>query len=176
LKAAADRRLLAVLPAPKGECTVAIFPKIQSPCPYKGDLSAIMVGDMCRLCKRQVVDITNFSDAERVSLIEGCAEEICVSYSLPMRIAAAAALAALSMPTAAAAQDAPVDLAPPEVYEDVFIGGITDPSNTEFVSLDEDQSVPELPVTYEDGASRETAQPVAKAEVAPPGLSSDPGL
>ena len=33
---------------------MAIFPKIQSPCPYKGNLSDIMDGDLCRLCKRQV--------------------------------------------------------------------------------------------------------------------------
>ena len=36
---------------------MAVFPKVQSPCPYKGQLSEIMDGDTCRLCNRQVFDL-----------------------------------------------------------------------------------------------------------------------
>ncbi len=59
---------------------MAIFPKIQSPCPYKGKLSDIMEGDTCRLCKREVVDINGFSDAERVAFLKACDSEVCVTY------------------------------------------------------------------------------------------------
>src|SRR6185295_18004018 len=85
-----------------------MFPKIQSPCPYKSQLSAMMDGDFCRMCKRQVVDITEMTDAERVALIAGCADEICVSYRRPLRVAAAAAIAVVAgaAPLAAAPADA----------------------------------------------------------------------
>src|SRR3569832_2468945 len=79
---------------------MAIFPKIQSPCPYKDNLAAIMDGDLCRLCKRQVTDLTAMSDDQRMAFMAGCTEEVCVSYRLPIRVAAAVAMAA-----AAAAQE-----------------------------------------------------------------------
>jgi hypothetical protein len=124
---------------------VAIFPKIQSPCPYKGDLTAIMDGDICRLCKRQVVELDALSDAERVALLANCTGEVCVSYRVPLHIAAAAALSvtAIVAPMTAAAQE----------YDGVEIivtaGGITDPSAVEFIS-DEGETAAELPVIYED--------------------------
>ena len=140
---------------------MAFFPKIQSPCPYKSELAAVMDGDMCRMCKRQVIDITDWSDGDRTAFLAGCETEVCVSYRLPLRPAiAAAALAAAAIPTAAAAQDqtaaaAPVEAVAPdqvsdtEMYE-VMVGGITDPKNTEFVSAEELAAIPEAPVTYED--------------------------
>ncbi len=36
---------------------MAVYPKIQSPCHYKGNSSSIMDGDTCRMCKRQVFDL-----------------------------------------------------------------------------------------------------------------------
>jgi hypothetical protein len=124
---------------------MAIFPKIQSPCPYKSDLAAIMDGDICRMCRRQVVDITAMSDAERVALIAGCKDEICVRYAFPVRpavAAAALAVAAVAVPSAAAA------CSDPQVIE-VVVGGIKDPANVQYVKAPEDKSVPELPVVYE---------------------------
>src|ERR1700743_2057209 len=85
---------------------MALFPKIQSPCPYKGRLSDILDGSLCRLCKREVFDLTPLSDDARMALIEGCRGDICVTYAVPLRSAvAAAALAAavVALPTAAAA-------------------------------------------------------------------------
>lgn len=144
---------------------MAFFPKVQSPCPYKADLAAIMDGDTCRMCKRQVVDITDWSDAARRELIAGCKDEVCVAYKIVRPALAAAALAAATIPTAAMAQEqaaaptadttvAPVTTA--EIGETVaeqdyiIVGGIKDPANAEFASAEELAAIPEVPVTYED--------------------------
>jgi predicted Fe-S protein YdhL (DUF1289 family) len=126
---------------------MALYPKIDSPCPYKGDLSAIMDGDVCRLCKREVFDLSAMSDAGRVAFLKGCAGEVCVTYRMPMRTAlAAAALAAavVAVPTAAAACSNPTEV------EDVFVtGGIKDPANVQYVKDTSDKNMPEVPVVYE---------------------------
>jgi predicted Fe-S protein YdhL (DUF1289 family) len=131
---------------------MAIFPKIQSPCPYKGNLSAIMDGDVCRLCKRQVFDLTHMSDGERVAFMKGCSDQVCVTYRFPVRpavAAAALAVAAIVVPTAVAACDATSETMV------VVVGGIKDPANVKYVQAPVDRSVPELPVVYDDG--RESA-------------------
>jgi predicted Fe-S protein YdhL (DUF1289 family) len=126
---------------------MAIYPKIQSPCPYKNNLAAILEGDVCRMCKRQVVDISAMSDDQRVALITGCKDEICVSYKFPLRPAIAAvalAAAVIVVPTAAAACS---DATQEEV---VFVGGIKDPANVKFMEDPSDKKIPELPVVYEN--------------------------
>ncbi len=143
-----------------------LFPKIQSPCPYKSQLAAVMDGDFCRMCERQVFDLSGLGDGERRAFLAGCAEEVCVSYRVPLRTAlasAALAVAAAAAP-AAAQQPAPVaatvepDFAAEEIAEDdlsmdvIIVGGIKDPSKAEFVEVSEDETVPELPVVYEDDA------------------------
>jgi predicted Fe-S protein YdhL (DUF1289 family) len=143
---------------------MAFFPKIQSPCPYKSNLAAIMDGDMCRMCKRQVVDISAWSDEARRELIAGCKDEVCVSYRIPRPALAAAALAAAAMPTAAFAQEQTATVAPIEAaatppaadqvgdpeYLEVTVGGINDPANAQFLSAEELAAIPEVPVAYED--------------------------
>jgi predicted Fe-S protein YdhL (DUF1289 family) len=136
-----------------------IFPKIQSPCPYKSDLAAVMDGDLCRMCNRNVFDLTAMDDGERLAFLAGCEEEVCVSYRMPMRtVLAAAALAAASMSAPAMGQEvaapdaevaAELDAIP---YDDteIMVGGIEDLKKVEFVEVDSDESVPELPVVYED--------------------------
>lgn len=142
---------------------MASFPKIQSPCPYQGNLAAIMDGDFCRMCRRQVFDITDWTDGERVAFLAGCREEVCVSYRIVRPALAAAALAAAAIPTAAAAQaqntaPAPVLAVTAEEIGDTGMevvitgGGITDPRNVEFVSEEELASTPDVPVAYEDEA------------------------
>ncbi len=152
-----------------------LFPKIQSPCPYKGRLSDIMDGDLCRLCKRQVVDLTDMADRERVAFLAGCAEEVCVSYRLRPALAAASLIALLGAPAAAAAQEAapaqlPESMDFPEA-ELIIVGGINDPTQAQFVETSEDASLPELPVTYEekqesaeagDASERDDPRPAAK--------------
>ena len=147
-----------------------LFPKIQSPCPYQGNLAAIMDGDHCRMCKRTVFDITDWSDGERVAFLAGCKEEVCVSYRIVRPALAAAALAAAAIPSAAAAQDSaapPVVAVTAEEIGDagmevvVMGGGIADPQNVEFLSEEELAATPEVPVTYEDEAAPPAAKPGA---------------
>jgi hypothetical protein len=127
---------------------MAIFPKIQSPCPYKGELSAIMDGDVCRLCKRQVIDLSEFTDNAKLAFLRACEEEVCVSYKLPFRPALAAAITAavLGAPMAALAQDM-------EFEDEIIVGGISDPANVEYITDSRDDSAPELPVIYDDIAT-----------------------
>lgn len=144
---------------------MSIFPKIQSPCPYKGALSEILDGETCRLCKREVTDLMSFTDQERVAFLESCSEEVCVSYTFPLRTAAAAMIAAtaLATPMSASAQDF-------EVEEQVIVvGGIKDRTNIEYVS-DDDAALPELPVVYADdsAATGESAQEANEAAASIP--------
>jgi hypothetical protein len=131
------------------ELPMALFPKIQSPCPYKGKLSDIMDGDVCRLCKREVFDLTAMSDGERVGFMASCGSEVCVSYRVHPALAAAAIVAAVIVaPTAAAACDTIETMT-------VVMGGIKKPSEVQFVHLGEstaDRAIPVLPVVYEDTA------------------------
>lgn len=142
---------------------MAKFPKIQSPCPYQDNLSAVMDGDFCRACEREVVDLTAWSDAQRVSFLASRESEVCVSYRRPVRgalIAAAMAAAVVALP--AAAQDMPV---PDGGYDDdtvIVVGGIKDPKNTEFVEEKTDAGIPEMPVIYEAPKDAvKPAEPVA---------------
>lgn len=123
---------------------MALFPRIQSPCPFKGDLARIMDGDVCRLCKRQVFDLNAMSDDARMAFLKGCSEEICVTYKFPLRpaIAAAALATAMIAPTALAACEATGEMV-------IVTGGIKDPANAQYVQAPVDKSTPALPVVYE---------------------------
>jgi hypothetical protein len=136
---------------------MAVYPKIQSPCPYKANLAAVMEGDFCRMCRRQVVDLTPMGDAQRIAFLKGCETEVCVSYLAPRRIALAAmAAAAIALPTAAAACDDTTQII------DIVVGGIKDPAHTELIR-DVDLSAPELPVVYEAAPAARPAQPTSTA-------------
>ncbi|MEZ0244264.1 MAG: hypothetical protein ACAH11_12875 [Sphingomonas sp.] len=147
---------------------MALFPKIQSPCPYQANLAAIMDGSICRMCKREVVDLTAMDDAGRIAFFGDCKTEVCVSYSVPVRsmLGAAALAAAAVAALPAAAQDvasldvAVIDTGPGIVvtgtdlpdYDDVVVlaGGIKKPGEVEMVETDpEDANVPEISVVYE---------------------------
>jgi hypothetical protein len=140
---------------------MAIFPKIQSPCPYKGNLSDIMDGEVCRLCKREVFDLTDMSDGDRVAFIKGCSGEVCVSYRIPVMAAAVAAIA-IAAPMAAAACEA-------TNAEMVIVGGIKDPAHTQFVENAGDKAIPALPVVYEKTAKpqADTAAPADSQTASP---------
>jgi predicted Fe-S protein YdhL (DUF1289 family) len=151
---------------------MAIFPKIQSPCPYKNDLASIMDGDMCRMCKRQVVDLTPMTDQERAAFLQGCEGAVCVSYRIPAGavLAAAVVAAASAAPLAAAAQSAP-DTAKLEM---IVVGGIKNPHKVQQVEINTDEArAPRLPVVYEDAPPVQAAQaparsPAADERTAPP--------
>jgi predicted Fe-S protein YdhL (DUF1289 family) len=138
--------------APDAGMEMALFPKIQSPCPYLDRLSSIMDGETCRVCKREVFDLTDMSDGERVAFMKGCRGEVCVSYRISARsaIAAAALAVAIGTPAAAIACD-DVD------FVVVSGGGIKDPANAQYVQVPDGKAAPNLPVVYEDGNNRQDA-------------------
>jgi predicted Fe-S protein YdhL (DUF1289 family) len=148
---------------------MAIFPKIDSPCPYKNQLASIMDGDYCRMCKRNVVDITEMSDGERVAFLKGCKDEVCVSYRLPIRpvLAAAVVIAAAVTPVAAAACEAT------EVVT-ITMGGIKDPANAKYVQHPADSNVPVLPIVYEkSSAVHDTTRTGSETPSSPARVSSE---
>ncbi|MEZ5960096.1 MAG: hypothetical protein R3C30_06660 [Hyphomonadaceae bacterium] len=115
-----------------------MFPKIQSPCPFKNDLASIMDGDTCRVCARTVHDLNVMSEAARAAFLSSCSGEVCVSYSLRPAIVAAAM--AIALP--AAAQDF-------DVQDDIFVGGI-DTAKVEYVSDPNAVETPDAPIVFED--------------------------
>lgn len=136
---------------------MARFPKIDSPCPYKSQLAAVLDGDFCRMCKRDVFDLSGWADGERLAFLSGCETEVCVRYTLPVRpVLAAAALAAAIVAVPAHAQDtAPTAVEagmPDEELDWVVVGGIKDPKTAALVQVEDpaDAAVPELPVVYDD--------------------------
>lgn len=77
---------------------MALFPKITRTCPYLDRLDEAMDGDFCRMCQRTVTDLTGMTRAERTAFVAGCGGEVCVSYT--MRLSPAVAAAALAASTA----------------------------------------------------------------------------
>jgi hypothetical protein len=143
---------------------MGLFPQVQSPCPYKGPLSDILEGDVCRLCKREVHDLNLLDEAARIALVAGCADEICVRYAVPRGSAiAAAALSAAAMAAPAFAQDAPAPQDPPaqvreitvdieqppeeEIY--IIVGGLRHPGKARWQSDRPAAKGRELPVIEE---------------------------
>jgi predicted Fe-S protein YdhL (DUF1289 family) len=134
---------------------MAIFPVVQSPCPYKRNLSAVMDGDFCRMCKRTVTDLTAMNDDQKIDFFKACSGEVCVSYRLPIKPAlTAAALAVAGIPMMAAAQTADTDAVAAESAADdemmIIVGGIRDTKNVDFVDDKADPSQLELPTVYDD--------------------------
>ena len=136
---------------------MAVFPKIQSPCPYRDRLAAIMDGDVCRMCHRQVHDLTAMDDAARLAFLKACEGEVCISYRAPARIALAAMAvsAAVAIPVAAAA------CPPTEVM--IVVGGMRDPTHTELVQDKHDAAIPALPVVVEEAPAKTPAAALPRA-------------
>lgn len=126
---------------------MSIFPKIQGPCPYKNELSKYMEGDLCRMCDRRVVDLNPLSDTERVALISGCKDKICVSYNLRPAVAAALTVAVIGVPMAAAAQDIEIE------QDTIIVGAILEPEGVDYFSDAMDALLVDVPVVYEDEAA-----------------------
>jgi predicted Fe-S protein YdhL (DUF1289 family) len=154
---------------------MAFFPKIQSPCPYKADLAAVMDGDFCRMCERRVFDLSAMSSGEKRAFLAGCTQEVCISYRFSPAIAAAALAAA--MPAAAAAQDlgpavpdaaaiaaSTAEIAALDQSEWIVVGGIKDPRHVQYVEDPSDRDVPLLPVVYEEAPARQAAAAPRGAE------------
>ena len=140
------------------------YPRIDRPCPYRADLSAVLDNDHCRVCKRDVIDLGAMSEEDRSIFLASCEGEVCVRYSVrvPAPVAAAAlAAAALAIPGQAAAQDVAsgeVTIAPAPLQIDeeeltiIAVGGIHDAKAAKLVDNPLDATLPTLPVVYEDEA------------------------
>ena len=87
---------------------MSLLPWVQKPCPVLDRLDAMMDGDVCRLCNREVHDITGLDYAERAAFFEACNGNACVRYRFEAGPALAAALiaasAAVAIPAAATPQ------------------------------------------------------------------------
>jgi hypothetical protein len=86
------------------------FPRIQRPCPYLDRLDAVIDGGFCRMCEREVHDLTAMDERERAGFLAACGGDACVSYTMTVKPALAAALiaasaAVLAAPGAALAAD-----------------------------------------------------------------------
>lgn len=75
---------------------MSLLPWVQRPCPYLDRLDAVIEGDFCRKCKREVHDITDLDEAGRAAFFEACNGKACVRYRFDAMPAAAAALIAAS--------------------------------------------------------------------------------
>lgn len=89
---------------------MSLFPKIARPCPYVENLDAVMDGDFCRMCKRQVHDLTDMDRAAREAFLAARGGDVCVRYTVWMKPAMAAAALAVTgggMSVLAASLDQP---------------------------------------------------------------------
>ena len=107
------------------------FPKIESPCPYKGNLNDILEGDVCRLCQRSVTDLSAMSEANREAFYRNCSGDVCVSYRVSPKSALLAAMVAAGaggvLISPAIAQDSGVVLSgtpEPTNWDTIIVGGI----------------------------------------------------
>ena len=129
------------------------FPVITGPCPYTSRLAELMDGSMCRMCSREVHDLTAMNEPDRRAFLSACEESVCVSYKAPTRAALAAlALGAASLAALpAAAQDAATaaEQAVPEEDYEIFVGAVKDPAKAKWTKAPR-QTAPKLPVVYED--------------------------
>ena len=145
-----------------------LFPKIAGPCPYKSDLAAVMDGDHCRMCDRKVFDLTAMTDGERLAFLAACTDQVCVSYSIPIRpaLAAAALAAAIASPSAAAARAARNPPPPVPIMVPV-VGNLPPAPFVQIVEVPKEASPADVRSLYEEPAQ---AEPAAKRPAAkPPG-------
>jgi hypothetical protein len=72
------------------------FPAIQRPCPYLDRLDAVIDAGFCSMCRRHVHDLTAMDERERSAFLAACGGDACVSYTMNVKPALAAALIAAS--------------------------------------------------------------------------------
>ncbi|MBF19627.1 MAG: hypothetical protein CME88_14715 [Hirschia sp.] len=85
---------------------MAFYPNIVRPCPYKGDITALLAADTCSLCKKKVHDLSGMTDEEKQRFLASN-RDACVSDKVPLHVlAASAAMAAAAFATSPAAAQA----------------------------------------------------------------------
>lgn len=78
------------------------FPPIQRLCPYLDRLDEVIEGGFCRMCSREVHDLTAMDEKERSGFLAARGGDACVSYTMHVKPALAAALIAASAAVLAA--------------------------------------------------------------------------
>jgi hypothetical protein len=156
---------------------MALFPKIDQPCPLGIDEQKRIDG-YCGRCNKAVHSLTAMSESDRLAFLGNATGPVCVSYRVNVRRSVGAGLGAaalaLSMAGPLYATDAPqilqsatgghaVDAAqtsadapatPPVVEENhevILAGGVSNPADAEFV---DEADVPELPMVREQTTGR----------------------
>ena len=78
------------------------FPPIQRLCPYLDRLDEVIDAGFCRACSREVHDLTAMGARERTDFLAARGGDACVSYTMHVKPALAAALIAASAAVLAA--------------------------------------------------------------------------
>jgi hypothetical protein len=134
---------------------MSLLPLIQRPCPYLDRLEAVMEGDHCRMCRRDVYDLTAMDDAERTAFLAACGGDACIRYTFNAKPALAAALIAASvavaaMPaTAAPRRHHPAQVQAPPVTVQMVTAGLPPPV-AEPPVIAEPRRLPEPPIAGQD--------------------------
>lgn len=161
------------------------FPKIDSPCPLRWKSAPSAGRDFCTQCRRRVHNLDAMSEDRRRALLAGCETDICVSYSVPRRLAAAGLGLAAALSFGAAAAEVPADrspvaaqtLIPSEAEADcatedtketeiieILVGGVRDPRSAEWHDAG---NLPEIPLAGADAfddAAEFGAPPAARSD------------
>ncbi len=141
---------------------MGLFPKIESPCPYKDRLDELMQGEMCSMCNKNVFDLTQMDETGRREFMSECSGEVCVSYRLPIRkIVSGAAIIAASAPGLAAAQDASSEAPTNEdlyCYSDeIIVGGIREAGEALWIDLEAEKHLTDIPKVSDIADKKEDA-------------------
>lgn len=174
---------------------MALFPRIDSPCPLRWKEMPSAERNFCTLCQRKVHNLDGMTTAQRRDFLANCSGEVCVAYTVPRRRSAAAAAAGLGLaaalslsPVLAAETNAamsPVqgtgqsliptapkaDCDTPEAAQEwppvIIMGGVRNPNVAQLVLETPDNGQPELPVVAAD-AFLDSAEFVAAPDPVPP--------
>lgn len=141
---------------------MGLFPKVESPCPYKDRLDDILNGEMCSKCDKNVFDLTYMSEANRREFMSECSGEVCVSYRLPMRkIISSAAIIAAGAPGLALAQDATSEAPVNEdlyCYSDeIIVGGIREAGEALWIDPEAEKHLTDIPKVTDIADNKEDA-------------------
>lgn len=174
---------------------MALFPKIDSPCPLRWKEMPSAERNFCTLCQRKVHNLDRMTAAQRRDFLASCSGEVCVAYTVPRRRSALPSAAGLGLAAAlslspALAAESPAAMSPVQGSTQALIpaapkadcdtaeepkevvgytesmGSIRNPQAAQLVLEPLDSDQPELPVVAAD-AFLDTAEFVAAPEPSP---------
>ena len=145
------------------------FPPIQRLCPYLDRLDEVIDAGFCRMCSREVHDLTAMDARDRTDFLAARGGDACVSYTMHVKPALAAALIAASAAV----------LAPPDAAQAAEHRAARNPQAgrpphrprpiQESPVMIRTAGVPAMPLV---NAPRHTAPPAPPAESQPPHKSA----